>query len=308
MAMESLEAVLRKRIKDKSSAPALREDRAQVALAIEGGGMTGAVSGGMCLFLEEAGYTRVFDRIYGCSSGALNGSYTSLGQAKQGIENYLDMSARLLRPSRIFKGRSPLALDDLFVDIINNKRPLLFERHKNSPSFSALVLSQKDYKLRVKNDFRSASEMALLVRASCTMPLLGGGPVAYRDDLLFDGGLVESIPAFSAITDGATHVLVFRSQSASYRKDKYPEAFDKIMKLYDKNIAELLLKRPGAYNQEAGCLDRQETPIRARCRQVAIKEDVSRGHLSLNPSRQEVESWVTKGYQACSYFFRELAK
>jgi predicted acylesterase/phospholipase RssA len=157
--------------------------------------MSGAVSGGMCLFLEQGGHTRVFDHIYGCSSGALNGSYTALGQAAEGLDNYREMSGRLLRPGALFRGQAPLALDHLFDDIIASKRPLRLGREA-TPQFSALVLSADSYQLQARNDYHSGPQLAELVKASCTMPLLAGGPASYKQEPLFDGGLVESIPAF----------------------------------------------------------------------------------------------------------------
>src|SRR5512142_1064041 len=45
-----------------------RSDPHWVCLAIEGGGMRGAVSAGMCVVLEAAGLVPAFDRIYGVSA------------------------------------------------------------------------------------------------------------------------------------------------------------------------------------------------------------------------------------------------
>ena len=55
------------------SRPRERDDEHVVCLAIEGGGMRGAVTAGMCVVLEAAGLAGAFDRIYGVSAGALNG-------------------------------------------------------------------------------------------------------------------------------------------------------------------------------------------------------------------------------------------
>ena len=52
------------------SQPGDRGDQHLVCLAVEGGGMRGSVSAGMCVALEAAGLVPAFDRIYGCSAGA----------------------------------------------------------------------------------------------------------------------------------------------------------------------------------------------------------------------------------------------
>ena len=53
------------------SRPRRRADPHTVALVVEGGGMRGAVCAGMCVVLEAAGLLSSVDRVYGCSSGAL---------------------------------------------------------------------------------------------------------------------------------------------------------------------------------------------------------------------------------------------
>src|SRR3954467_1973124 len=53
---------------------ALRERPAggRIAVVVEGGGMRGAVSGGMALGLDELGLAGAFDAAYGSSAGTLN--------------------------------------------------------------------------------------------------------------------------------------------------------------------------------------------------------------------------------------------
>lgn len=59
------------------STPANRSiyDNATLALAIEGGGMRGAVSGGMAAAIVCLGLSNAFDAIYGSSAGSIIGSY-----------------------------------------------------------------------------------------------------------------------------------------------------------------------------------------------------------------------------------------
>jgi hypothetical protein len=55
------------------SRPGARADDHRVYVAIEGGGMRGAVSAGMCVVLEAAGLVDAFDQIYAVSAAAVNG-------------------------------------------------------------------------------------------------------------------------------------------------------------------------------------------------------------------------------------------
>jgi predicted acylesterase/phospholipase RssA len=79
---------------ETGSRPGARLDEHVVALAIEGGGMRGAVSAGMCVVLEAAGLIPAFDRIYGLSAGALNACAAAAGQAALNATYYEDVAAR----------------------------------------------------------------------------------------------------------------------------------------------------------------------------------------------------------------------
>ncbi len=67
-------------------AAALRErpEGAWLAVVIEGGGMRGAVSGGMALALHELGLGGAFDARYGSSAGALNAMWLVSGRLTEG--------------------------------------------------------------------------------------------------------------------------------------------------------------------------------------------------------------------------------
>ena len=62
-----------------------RDDGARLALAIEGGGMRGAVSAGMAIAIDELGLTDAFDAVYGASAGALNGVWLLSGNPADGL-------------------------------------------------------------------------------------------------------------------------------------------------------------------------------------------------------------------------------
>src|SRR3954447_2443897 len=91
--------------------PGLRPDPHVVALVVEGGGMRGAVSAGMCLVLEAAGLMSAFDRVYGCSSGALTGCFAAAGQATVWATSFETGACReFIDPRRALRGRPVLDL------------------------------------------------------------------------------------------------------------------------------------------------------------------------------------------------------
>ena len=118
------------------SRPGRREDGHVVCLAVEGGGMRGAVTAGMCAALETSGLVPAFDRIYGCSAGAVNGAFTAAGQASLGATIYEESaSRRYIDARRLARGRPVVDLELVFDELLARKRPLSRVGLANGPDF-----------------------------------------------------------------------------------------------------------------------------------------------------------------------------
>jgi predicted patatin/cPLA2 family phospholipase len=191
---------------------------ARIALVVEGGGMRGAVSGGMALGLHELGLADAFDAAYGSSAGALNAMWLVSGRLPDGIPTWIDprLVHALIRPRRLLRG-GPV------VDV----RTLVEERYERlSPGLFAAVLASRTELHPLATDVASgasvdlhdqiADELSLrrALRASAALPLLAGPPVQLDGRRLLDAGLSAAIPFRAALADGATHVLVLRSRRA----------------------------------------------------------------------------------------------
>jgi len=200
------------------SVPGRRRDPHLVCLVVEGGGMRGAVPTGMCLVLEEAGLVPAFDRIYGCSSGALAGCFAAAGQAALWATSLEDAACRaFIDPLRALRRQPVLDLDYLFDTVIAGRRPLSANGLARGPELRAVAVSRRDTGLRVLGDFDGPADALAAVRASCSIPLLAGPPRHYRGEPLVDGGLREPIPYRTALREGASHVLVLRSRPTGFR-------------------------------------------------------------------------------------------
>lgn len=243
-----------------------RTDQAVIALAVEGGGSCGVVSGGMCLLLEKSGLIDAVDLIYGTSSGALNGSFTASGQAALGATNYLDVaSTHFANPLRALAGRAVIDFDFLFDELISRRRPYDPRGLAEGPPFRALGVDLTSSEVCVLRDFADVAELTAAVRASCSLPLLSDAPARFRGRAMADGSLIESIPYRSAVAEEeATHVLVLRSRPAEHRKDPYPRALIELARrTAHPGVAALIEERPGRYNAEAEHLQKlgQEDPF-----------------------------------------------
>ena len=238
------------------SRPGRREDEHMVCLAVEGGGMRAAVTAGMCVALEMSGLVPAFDRIYGCSAGAVNGAFTAAGQASLGATIYEESaSRRYIDARRLARGRPVVDLELVFGELLAGKRPLSREGLANGPDFRALAVSPRRGQLRVLADLRDPDETLKAARASCAVPVLNGSPQRFRGETLVDGGFLESVPYRSALREGATHVLALRSRDAGYRLPPSPKRQELAMRLACPELVTLLRARPRRYNREAEELD-----------------------------------------------------
>ena len=270
------------------SRPGARDDGHVVCLAIEGGGMRGAVSAGMSVVLEAAGLVPAFDRIYGVSAGALNGCATATGQAALSATHYQDAATRrIFNPVRPLVGRPAIDLDFLFDDVIRGRKPLAFPALSSGPEFRALATSLDTLSLRVLANFADESELIQAVRASAAIPRLGGKPPLFRGEPMADGGMIEPIPFETAFREGATHVLVLRSRSAPFRKPLRSELSHSVVVRADQRLVALVKEHRGEYNRQAAMLERATADEgSSRVLQVAVPDRARLiGRLEANPDR-----------------------
>jgi predicted acylesterase/phospholipase RssA len=254
------------------SRPRERADRRVIALVLEGGGMRGAVSLGMCLVLETAGLMRAFDRVYGCSSGAVTGCFAAAGQASEWATSFEDCASReFIDPRRALRGRPVLDLDYLFGRVIP-RHALSEARLAEGPEFRAVAVSATRAELCVLRDFQSAADTLAAVRASCSIPVLTGALRSYRGEPMVDGGLLESIPYRSALREGATHVLVLRSRATGYRATREGRLVEPVLARTQPALVPLLRNCGERYNADAAELEdlHRRSPLLPLVRQVAV--------------------------------------
>src|SRR4051812_18310980 len=195
-----------------------REDPYRVFLVIEGGGMRGGVAAGMCTVLEGAGLMPGFDRVYGCSAGALTGTFAAAGLAARWAMSFHHLASRqFIDPLRSLRGRPVIDLAWLFDTMIPARVPVDAGTWAAGPEMRAIAVSADAPAVRTLRDFADVAEQLQAVRASCSVPIVAGPPTVFRDEPLWDGGVLEPIPFRSAMAEGATHVLVLRTRPEGYR-------------------------------------------------------------------------------------------
>ena len=199
---------------------ALRERPAdaRLALVIEGGGMRGAVSGGMVLGLDDLGLADAFDAAYGSSAGALNAMWFVAGRAQEGAPTWADatFADSLVRRRRALVHRPIVDVRGLIEERYEQRSPGIFAATLAAPTeLHPLATDVSDGSAVDLHDaIADERTLRLALRASASLPLLAGPPVELAGRRLLDAGLSAAIPIRAAIADGATHILVLRSRRA----------------------------------------------------------------------------------------------
>ena len=197
---------------------AARPPGARIALAVEGGGMRGAVSGGMALGLHELGLDRAFDAAYGSSAGALNAMWLVSGRVRDGIPTWTDPALvhELIRRRRILRGGPIVDIKTLVEKRYEQLSPGLFRAVLDAPTELHPIGTDVSTGEPVDLHDSIVDEPSLrtALRATASLPLLAGPPVELDGRRLLDAGLSAAIPFRAALAGGATHVLVLRSRRA----------------------------------------------------------------------------------------------
>ena len=241
----------------EGSRPGDRTDGCHVVLAVEGGGMRGAVSSGMLLALEQLGLRNSFDEVIGTSAGAIAGAFFVIGQGTKGSVLYYTVlnGERFVDRRRLVRAGSVLDLDYLIDEAI--------EQH----GFDWDALLESDIPLwatvsPVDPDEADEADTLRLVggtvdharevlTATASLPVLAGPsrPIGDRDYV--DGGMLEAVPWVSAIRRGATHVMIARSRGfIETGIPEEPNLFERtavprlVRRMHGAHVAELVHRAP----------------------------------------------------------------
>lgn len=190
----------------------------RIALVIEGGGMRGAVSGGMVLGLDDLGLTEAFDVAYGSSAGALNAMWFVAGRAQEGAPTWADatFADSLVRRRRAVGRRPVVDITGLVEERYEQRSPGIFAAALASPTELHPIATDVSTggAVDLHDAITDERTLRLALRASASLPLLAGPPVELGGRRFLDAGLSAAIPIRAALAGGATHVLVLRSRRA----------------------------------------------------------------------------------------------
>jgi predicted patatin/cPLA2 family phospholipase len=189
---------------------------ARIALVIEGGGMRGAVSGGMTIALDELGLRDAFDAAYGSSAGSLNAMWLVSGRVREGIPTWIDPSLvhQLIDRRRLLRREPVVDITGLVEERYEQLARGLFRDVLASPielhPLATVVESAESVDLH--EAIRDEHTLRLALRATSCLPIIAGPPIELDGRRLIDAGVSAAIPFQAALAGGATHILVLRSR------------------------------------------------------------------------------------------------
>ena len=180
--------------------------------------MRGAVSGGMGLAIHELGLADRFDAVYGSSAGALNGLWLIGGRVEDGIHTWTDrdLGKVVMDKRRIFGSRPIVDMRTVIEQHYERISPGLFQAALDANTeFHPLATDiETGQAVDLHRQVLDRESLILALRATSTLPLIGGPPVDFNGRQYLDAGLSAAIPFRAAIADGATHLLPLRSRRA----------------------------------------------------------------------------------------------
>lgn len=188
-----------------------RDPSIRLALAIEGGGMRGVISGAMVAALEDMAIDpTVFDAVYGSSAGAVNGAYYLAGQAREGTSIYYEdiTGPEFLSWQRVLKRNSPLSLEYLVQSVMREDKPLNHSKVIDSKRLRP-VATDADHGVRyVFPPAQSQEELEAQLLSSARIPMMAGKPYFHAGKRYLDGSFSEGTPWKAPQDDGFDHVLI----------------------------------------------------------------------------------------------------
>jgi predicted patatin/cPLA2 family phospholipase len=212
--------VLRARHRE-GSRPGARSDDRKIALAVEGGGMRGVLSAAMMTALKDRGLENAFDEVYAISAGAVNSAYLVAGYGWYGLSIYYDdlTGNDFFDPLRALRRQAPLSLDYVTDIVMENRKPLDFDAVLSAKTRLHIAASSVDaITPRDFTDFTDKRHLKAVIRASASLPLVGGPPVVIDGERFLDGGVLLPHPFLLARENGCSHVVVLSTRtSAAFR-------------------------------------------------------------------------------------------
>ncbi|MBN1991000.1 MAG: patatin family protein [Bacteroidales bacterium] len=229
------------------------------ALVLEGGGFRGMFTAGVLeVFLEQQ---LSFESVYGVSAGAAYGaSYISNQLGRNMAVNQYIGDKRYCGVGNLLRKGSLFSWEFIYEEIPQHIIPFDYDALKQSASkfwVGASNCETGKAEFFLLND-ADKKEFKTILAASGSLPFIAP-IVSYKERLLLDGGLADSIPFEYALNSGNKRAVVILTQPKGYQKEplKHSAPIKWYYRKYPK-VYEMLATRANRYNESLKQLEQLE--------------------------------------------------
>ncbi len=201
----------------RSRAAGPPRDGRRLGVVVEGGGMRGVYTSGALLALHLISRPEVFDDLFGCSGGAVNGAHFLSGVGDTKVSTYYRWLAgnKFINPWRF---RQMVDIDYFIDEVLGNSEKMEVEkvaRARTELWISALNVRTAEVELH--NPRREGIALLTMLKASVAVPVFYGRPIAVDAESYLDAGFVQPFPLSAALATDCTDLLVLTARPAGYR-------------------------------------------------------------------------------------------
>lgn len=275
----------------------------QAGLILEGGGLRGVYTSGVLrFFLDKRLY---FPYVIAASMGACNAAnYISRQPERNRIVNirYVNDARYLSYLRAILKGEL-FGMHFIFNTIPNSLNPFDLRTFKENEAKFYITVTDcitGDPIYYEKNEV--SDDIMTVLQASCSLPFVSK-PVSYKNRVLMDGGIADSIPVRKSIDDGNIKNVVVLTRPSHYRKKQ--SYFGGVVKRWYPNypgIYKGLVSRHIVYNETLDFINEKEN--NGELFIIQPKVDMSVGRVTRN--KDKLYALYDLGYEDASNLFPDL--
>lgn len=221
-------------------------------LILEGGGLRGAYTAGVCTWLVNHGVD--FDVHLGISSGAMYAIGTALKDVEliKGMGITYAQDKRIIGFSSMLKTGRPVNYTYLFEVVVKQKLGLSADRIRSIPSRVEYGVYSLDEQSTHFISQHETDDDLLLLKAATVLPI-AGADVMVNGRLFMDGGVTTMIPIRRATELGVEKMIVVTTKADNFvRKDNAPLTqflLDVLYRNYKRLLREFR-ERKEVYNAE----------------------------------------------------------
>jgi len=275
----------------------------QGGLILEGGGLRGVYTSGVLRFFMDKGL--YFPYVIAASMGACNAAnYISRQPERNRIVNIRYVNdARYMSYLRAILKSELFGMDFIFNTIPNSLTPFDFGTFKENETKFYITVTDcitGDPIYYEKNEV--VDDLLTVLQASCSLPFISK-PVSYKNRVLMDGGIADSIPVRKSIDDGNIKNVVVLTRPSNYRK-KRSKSGGVVKRWYPNypGMCKALVSRHIVYNETLDFINEKKN--NGELFVIQPEADMSVGRVTRN--KDKLYALYDQGYEDASNLFPDL--